>query len=145
MKTISLLIVHVVKLKHSNNHSVVKTPVWQNTSMVWHFQFGLVVHSFFPENTPKVQRSGGLVPIMTASPLEMPLLFIWEQISCSSYGLLVSMYNPESWCYPLSLNKKKRVFNLILLNLTSQFSTPPRIQLSAPQYRVLQYKRKQQI
>lgn len=36
-----------------------------------------VVHGFFLEYSPKVQMGGGPVPIATASPLEMHLLFTW--------------------------------------------------------------------
>lgn len=77
MKNISSLVIHTVKLKHSDNHSVGlcgRTLVLYGIS-----RSGLNLHGFsIREYSPKFQMDGGPpVPIGTASSLEMHLLFIW--------------------------------------------------------------------
>lgn len=97
MKNISSLIIHRVKLKHS----AVKKPCVR--ALMQHFQVGMIVHDFSAENIHQKFSQLGTCGHCDTPPLEMHFLFTWLQMSCLSYGLVVSVYTSERWFFLASI------------------------------------------
>lgn len=112
MKNISSLVIHTVKLKHSDNHSVVKGLVWQSNCVIQHFQIWTDLHSFFKrEYYHEFKWMVVLFPFQQPlKTLAVPLLLIKLQMNCPSMVSQFPCITQKAGSIPLSLHKKKSFF-----------------------------------